>query len=84
MNQKMSKIMPPDKKPLIGFFPLFYNLAETCRGVLIAKRYMELGGEAIFFSHGGDYEYLAKDIGCEVIRVNPIYSKDYIDLLWES
>ena len=84
MNQKMSKIMPPDKKPLIGFFPLFYNLAETCRGALIAKRYMELEGEAIFFSHGGDYEYLAKDIGCEVIRVNPIYSKDYIDLLWES
>lgn len=80
----MPKTIPPDKKPLIGFFPLFYNLAETCRAVLIAKRYMELGGEAVFFSHGREYEYLAKEIGCEVVRVNPIYSKEYIDLLWES
>jgi len=80
----MPKTMSPDKKPLIGFFPLFYNLAETCRAVLIAKRYIELGGKAVFFSHGGEYEYLAKDIGCEVVGVNPIYSKEYIDLLWES
>jgi len=73
-----------NNKPLIGFFPLFYNLAETGHGVLIAKRYMEMGGQAIFFSHGGEYEYLAKEIGCEVIRVKPIYDKEYIDLLWKS
>ena len=39
-----------NKKPLVGFFPLTYNLAETGRAVLVAKRYMELGGKAIFFS----------------------------------
>ena len=84
MSSKMSKTIPPEKKPRLGFFPLFYNLAETCRAALIAKRYMELGGEAVFFSHGGEYEYIAKNIGCEIVRVNPIYSKEYINLLWES
>ena len=73
-----------NEKPLIGFFPLFYNLAETGRAVLIAKRYKELGGETVFFSHGGEYEHLAKEIGCEVVKVNPVYSEEYIDLLWKS
>lgn len=72
-----------DKKPLIGFFPLFYNLAESGRAVLIAKRYLELGGEALFFSHGGKYEYLAKEIGCKVIRVKPIFTEQFIEHLWK-
>lgn len=80
----MVKKSSSNKKPLVGFFPLFYNFGETCRAVLIAKRYKELGGEAVFFSHGGKHEHMAKEIGCEVVRVNPIYSKEYIDLLWES
>ena len=79
----MNKIDNMNKKPLIGFFPLFYNLAETGRAVIIAKRYMELGGKAIFFSHGGKYEYLAKEIGCEVIRVKPIYTEQFIEHLWK-
>lgn len=79
----MSKTLVSDSLPLIGFFPLFYNLAETGRAVLVAKRYIELGGKAIFFSHGGEYEKLAKDIGCKVVRVNPIYSDDFIDDLWK-
>lgn len=45
---------------------------------------MELGGKAIFFSHGGEYEYLAKDLGCEIIQVEPIYTYKYIDFLWQS
>jgi len=69
--------------PLIGFFPLFYNLAETGRAVLVAKRYIESGGKAIFFSHGGKYEYLAKDIGCKVISVEPIYDNKFIEGLWK-
>ena len=69
--------------PLIGFFPLFYNLAETGRAVLIAKRYLEQGGKAVFFSHGGKYEYLAKDIGCKVISVDPIYTDEFIEELWK-
>jgi len=63
----MTQSIRSDKKPLIGFFPLFYNLAETGRAVLVAKRYVELGGKAVFFSHGGGYEYLAEEIGCKVV-----------------
>jgi len=80
----MDEVVSTKKKPLVGFFPVFYNLAETGRAVLIAKRYLELGGDALFFSHGGEYEYLAKDLGCDVIRVNPIYSKEFIDRLWKA
>ena len=80
----MNKNRKSDELPLIGFFPLFYNLAETGRAVLIAKEYMKKGGKAIFFSHGGEYEYLAEEIGCRVIRINPIYTEEFIDLLWKS
>lgn len=80
----MLTTIPKDKLPLIGFFPLFYNFAESGRAIVIAKRYLDIGGKAVFFSHGGEYEYLAKDIGCKVIRVNPIYTKEYIDWLWAS
>ena len=79
----MSKTISSSKKPLVGFFPLFYNLAETGRAVIIAKRYIELGGQAIFFSHGGKYEYLAKEIGCKVVQVKPIYTDQFIDHLWK-
>ena len=72
-----------NKKPLVGFFPLFYNLAETGRAVLAAKRYIEHGGQAIFFSHGGEYEKLARDMGCKVVKVDPIYSEEFIDDLWK-
>ena len=72
-----------NKKPLVGFFPLFYNLAETGRAVLVAKRYIEHGGQAIFFSHGGEYEKLARDLGCKVVKVDPIYSEEFIDDLWK-
>ena len=79
----MTQSIDSDKKPLIGFFPLFYNLAESGIAVLIAKRYKELGGKAIFFSHGGKYEYLAKEIGCKVVRAKPIYTEQFIEHLWK-
>jgi len=81
---KMIKSIYSDKKPLVGFFNLFYNFGETCRSVQIAKRYKELGGKVIFFSHGGEHENLAKEIGCEVVRVKPIYNEKIIDLFWKS
>jgi UDP-N-acetylglucosamine:LPS N-acetylglucosamine transferase len=68
-----------ESKPLVGFFPLFYNLAETGRAVLIAKRYVELGGKVVFFSHGGKFEYLAKDQGFEIVRVKPIYTPELVN-----
>jgi hypothetical protein len=61
--------------PLIGFFPPFHSLADTGRLVMIAKQYEKMGGKAIFFSHGGRYEYLAKDNGFNIIQVNPIFSE---------
>ena len=56
-------------KPLVGFFPCFYTMGETLPQVKIAKKYIEKGGEGIFFSHGGKYEHLAEEIGCEVIKL---------------
>ena len=79
----MSKTTFSSKRPLIGFFPLFYNLAETGRALLIAKRYVEQGGKAIFFSHGGQYESLVREHGFEIIRVEPIYSEEFIEHLWK-
>ena len=67
-----------DDKPLVGFFPLSYNLAETGRAVLVAKRYMELGGRVVFFSHGGKYEYLIQEFGFDLIKVNPRYTDEMV------
>jgi UDP:flavonoid glycosyltransferase YjiC (YdhE family) len=58
------------EKPLIGFFPFFNSLGEVVPLVKIAKLYMDQGGKAVFFSHGGAYENMAEDIGCKVIRLN--------------
>ena len=79
----MNEEKKTDKKPLIGFFPLFYNLAETGRAILVAKRYMEQRGKVVFFSHGGEYEKLAKEDGFKIVRINPIYTKEFIDDLWK-
>lgn len=74
MNQNMKQ----EDAPLIGFYPLFFNLSETGRAVLVAKRYRELGGESIFFSHGGEYEYFAKELGFDIIRIKPYFTEDFI------
>jgi len=70
--------MKSTEKPLIGFFPLFYNLAETGRSILVARRYVEMGGKVVFFSHGGKYEYLAEDFGYKIIRVNPVCTEEMV------
>lgn len=64
---------------LVGFFPPFSNLSEAGRAVMIAKRYRELGGNIIFFSHGGKYEFLARENGFKIINVKPILSKEIIE-----
>jgi len=74
MNKQPSK-----NNQLVGFFPPFSNLAETGRAVMIAKRYKELGGNPIFFSHGGKYEFLAKENGFEIIKVNPILTEEQVE-----
>jgi hypothetical protein len=74
----MVEITKQDQKPLVGFFPLFYNLAESGRAVLVAKRLIEQDGRVVFFSHGGRYEYLAKNAGFRLVRCNPIYTDDLV------
>lgn len=69
----------PKLEKLVGFFPSFSNLAESGRAVLIAKRYKEMGGRVIFFSHGGKYEFLAKENGFKIIKVNPIITEEHIN-----
>ena len=74
----MNQTLPSDKKPYVGFFPLSFNLAETGRAIMIAKRYKKLGGKVIFFTHGGEYEYLIKNQGFDFVRVNPLFTKDIV------
>jgi len=71
-----------EEKSLVGFLPPFHSLADTGRLVQIAKHYREMGGNVIFFSHGGSYEYIAKDNGFEILRVYPVLSNDDIENLW--
>ena len=68
-NNLMTPSTSTYDKPLVGFFPLFYNLAETGRAVIIAKRYMEQGGRAIFFSHGGEFEKLAQERNFDKVKL---------------
>lgn len=66
------------KKPLVGFFPGFFDIGETYPLIKIAKCYQELGGNVIIFSHGGKYEYLAEDQGFKITRINPISDRSGI------
>jgi UDP:flavonoid glycosyltransferase YjiC (YdhE family) len=66
------------REHLVGFFPFFANLAETSRLVRIAEKYRELGGQAVFFSHGGEYEALARDADFPVRQVAPTYTEDQV------
>jgi len=71
-------LVKTDKKPLVGFFPLTYNLAETGRAILVAKRYVDLGGRVIFFSHGGKYEGLIKENNFEIKKIKPFFSEEIV------
>jgi UDP:flavonoid glycosyltransferase YjiC (YdhE family) len=65
-----------NSKPLIGFFPLSVCIGDTFPLVKIAKEYMKTGGKVIFFSHGGEYEKMINELGCEIIKVEPYYPKE--------
>jgi UDP:flavonoid glycosyltransferase YjiC (YdhE family) len=57
-------------RPLIGFFPAFGSMGETVPLVKIAKAYGDVGGESLFFSHGGQFEYLAEEIGARIVHLD--------------
>lgn len=63
---------------VVSFFPAFPNLAESSRLVRIAEKYREMGGQSVFFSHGGVYENLATEAGFRVHRIAPIYTDEQI------
>jgi len=63
------------EKPLIGFIPCFYSMGETIPLIKIAQSYLNLGGSVIFFSHRGEYEYLAEQLGCKIVYLSDILEK---------
>ena len=67
----MIKSGDSSKIPVIGFFPGFHSFGETYPLLKIAKCYNKLGGEVVIFSHGGEYEYMAKDFGYEIFNIEP-------------
>jgi UDP:flavonoid glycosyltransferase YjiC (YdhE family) len=62
-----------ESRPKVGFLPNFWSLGETIPSIKIANEYLNLGGDVVFFSHGGNYEYLVKDIGCKVVKLSGIW-----------
>jgi UDP:flavonoid glycosyltransferase YjiC (YdhE family) len=52
-------------------FPHFYYLSEVSRLVEMGLALRGLGQEVLFFSHGGGYEYVAREAGFEVTAVTP-------------
>jgi UDP:flavonoid glycosyltransferase YjiC (YdhE family) len=52
-------------------FPHFYYLSEVSRLVEMGLALRRLGQEVVFFSHGGNYEYVAQEAGFEVVAVTP-------------
>ncbi len=67
----------------VGLAPAFFNLGETHRLVAVARRLRELGCEVVFFSHGGCYEWLAARSGFSVVRLDPIYPDELVELAME-
>ncbi len=63
-----------DKIPPVGFLPGFFDLGETYPILEIAEHYQKLGGIVQIYSHGGEYERLAKEKGFNVIKIEPIAS----------
>jgi len=57
-------------------FPHFYYLSEASRLVEIAKALRTRGQDAVFLSHGGPYEHVARDEGFDVIPVAPQMSPE--------
>lgn len=63
------------KSPKVAFMPRFEDFGETFPLIEIAKKYMELGGQIIFIGYKGEYEVLAKDLGCKVIELKQNITK---------
>ena len=56
----------------IGFLPCFFSIGETLPLVKLARSYINKGGKVLFFSHGGSFEELAREIGCTIITLQEL------------
>ena len=61
-------------------FPHFYYLSEVSRLVEIGNALRGQGQDVLFFSHGGTYEWVARDEGFEVVAVPPTMSGERAEL----
>lgn len=57
-------------------FPHCYYLSEVSRLVETGKALRALGQDVQFFSHGGTYEWVARDAGFNVVSVPPTMSTE--------
>jgi UDP:flavonoid glycosyltransferase YjiC (YdhE family) len=57
-------------------FPHFHYLSEVSRLVEIGLSLRRLEQDVTFFSHGGKYEYIAREAGFEVLSVAPAMSSE--------
>jgi len=58
------------EESVVGFFPNFFSIGETIPLLKIAKSYNEMGGKIVIFSHGGKFEYIAKEQGLDIINLH--------------
>lgn len=62
-----------------GFAPAFFNLSETTRLLHIAEEIEKRGGEAVFFSHGGQFEHVVRERSLPIVSVEPQYSPEFVE-----
>ena len=60
------------EQPTIGFLPCFFSIGETLPLVKLARAFINKGGKVLFFSHGGSFEQLAREIGCKIITLQEL------------
>jgi len=63
------------KKPLIGCLPAFNNLGDVLPLLEIAKEYKRLGGDVIFFSQYGKFDFIIEKAGFKIIQIKLELSK---------
>jgi UDP:flavonoid glycosyltransferase YjiC (YdhE family) len=68
------------KKPLVAFLTMFDYMGETLPLLEIAKKYRELGGEAIFVGYGNKYEKLAAENGFKTIIIRRHYKIPILEM----
>lgn len=55
--------------PKIAFLPCFKNYGETYPLIALARRYREMGGEAVFIGYPDEYDRYARELGFRIIEL---------------